>query len=154
MPAYKAPLRDMRYLLYDVMGYDDLTKLPGYEDFTRDTIDAVLEEAAKICEQVLQPLNRSGDEEGCHYENGVVRTPKGFKEAYNLFRDGGWTSLACDPAYGGQGMPVSVNALVEEMICASNMSFGMYPGLSHGAYKALHAFGSDGAASRLSAEAG
>jgi len=141
MPAYKAPLRDMRYAL-DLMGYDDLTKLPGYEDFTRDTVDAVLEEAAKLCEEVLQPLNRSGDEEGCHYENGVVRTPKGFKEAYNLFRDGGWTSLACAPQYGGQGMPVSVNALVEEMICASNMSFGMYPGLSHGAYKAVHAFGS------------
>ncbi len=142
MPAYKAPLRDMRYALYDVIGYDDLTKLPGYEDFDRDTVDAVLEEAAKLCEEVLQPLNHSGDAEGCHYENGVVRTPKGFKEAYNLFRDGGWTSLACAPQYGGQGMPVSVNALVEEMICASNMSFGMYPGLTHGAYKALHAFGS------------
>jgi butyryl-CoA dehydrogenase len=141
MPAYKAPLRDMRYAL-DLMGYDDLTKLPGYEDFDRDTVDAVLEEAAKLCEEVLAPLNRSGDEEGCHYENGVVRTPKGFGDAYTLFRDGGWTSLACAPQYGGQGMPVSINALVEEMICASNMSFGMYPGLSHGAYKALHAFGS------------
>lgn len=142
MPAYKAPLRDMRYALYDVMGYDDLTKLPGYEDFDRDTVDAVLEEAAKLCEEVLAPLNSSGDAEGCHYENGVVRTPKGFKEAYDTFRDGGWTSLACAPQYGGQGMPVSVNALVEEMICSSNLSFGMYPGLSHGAYKALHAFGS------------
>jgi butyryl-CoA dehydrogenase len=143
MPAYQAPLRDMRYVLYDVMGGDDLAALPGYEEFSRDTVDAVLEEAAKICAEVLQPLNRSGDEEGCHYENGVVRTPKGFREAYDLFREGGWTSLACAPQYGGQGMPVSVNALVEEMICASNMSFGMYPGLSHGAYKAVHAFASD-----------
>ncbi|MBB4200771.1 acyl-CoA dehydrogenase [Rhodoblastus sphagnicola] len=143
MPAYKAPLRDMRYVLYDVMGGDDLTSLPGYEDFTRDTLDAVLEEAAKICEQVLQPLNRSGDEEGCAYENGVVRTPKGFKQAYDTFRDGGWTSIACDPAFGGQGVPAALNTLVEEMICSANLSFGMYPGLSHGAYVALHGYGSD-----------
>jgi butyryl-CoA dehydrogenase len=143
MPAYKAPLRDMRYVLFELMGGDDLTSLPGYEDFSRDTVDAVLEEAAKLCEEVIQPLNRSGDEEGCHFENGVVRTPKGFKEAYDLFRDGGWTSIACDPAYGGQGLPAAVNILVEEMICSANLSFGMYPGLSHGAYVSLHGFGSD-----------
>ena len=129
MPAYKAPLRDMRFVLYELLGGDDLTSLPGYEDFSRDTIDAVLEEAAKFCEQVLQPINRSGDEEGCHFENGVVRTPKGFKEAYDTFREGGWTSIACDPAYGGQGLPAAVNTLVEEMICSANLSFGLYPGL-------------------------
>ncbi|WP_374545230.1 acyl-CoA dehydrogenase C-terminal domain-containing protein [Rhodoblastus sp.] len=143
MPAYKAPLRDMRYVLYDLMDGDDLTSLPGYEDFSRDTVDAVLEEAAKLCEEVIQPLNRSGDEEGCHFENGVVRTPKGFKEAYDLFRAGGWTSIACDPAYGGQGLPAAVNILVEEMLCSANLSFGMYPGLSHGAYVSLHGFGSE-----------
>jgi butyryl-CoA dehydrogenase len=143
MPAYKAPLRDMRYVLYDLLGGDALASLPGYEDFTRDTVDAVLEEAAKICEEVLQPINRSGDEEGCHYENGVVRTPKGFKEAYQTYREGGWTAIACDPAYGGQGLPAVVNTLVMEMICAANLSFGMYPGLSHGAYVSLHGFGSD-----------
>ena len=143
MPAYKAPLRDMRYVLYDVMGGDDLVALPGYEDFTRDLVDPILEEAAKVCEEVIQPLNRSGDEEGCHFENGMVRTPKGFAEAYKTFREGGWTAIACDPAYGGQGLPAAVNLLVEEMICSSNLSFGMYPGLSHGAYVSLHGFGSE-----------
>jgi butyryl-CoA dehydrogenase len=142
MPAYKAPLRDMRYVLRELMDGDDLISLAGFEDFSPDTIDAVLEEAARICEEVLQPLNRSGDEEGCHYENGVVRTPKGFAEAYKTYREGGWTGIACDPAYGGQGLPACVNVLVTEMICAANLSFGMYPGLSHGAYVALHAFGS------------
>jgi len=81
---------------------------------------------------VLHPLNRSGDEEGCTLENGVVRTPKGFKEAYTMFREGGWTAIACDPAYGGQGMPHVVDALVSEMLCSANLSFSMYPGLTHG----------------------
>jgi butyryl-CoA dehydrogenase len=143
MPAYKAPLRDMRYVLYELLGGDDLTSLPGYEEFSRDTIEAVLEEAAKLCEEVLQPINRSGDEEGCQFENGVVRTPKGFKQAYDTFREGGWTSIACDPAYGGQGLPAAVNTLVEEMICSANISFGLYPGLSHGAYVSLHGYGTD-----------
>ena len=143
MAEYKAPLRDMRFVLFELMGGDDLASLPGYEEFTRDLIDPVLEEAAKVCEQVLHPLNRTGDEEGCHYENGTVRTPKGFKEAYDTFRDGGWTSIACDPAYGGQGMPKAVNALVEEMICSANLSFSLYPGLSHGAYVSLHGFASE-----------
>ena len=143
MPAYKAPLRDMRFCLYDLFDGDDLVDLPGYEDFGRDLIDPVLDEAAKLCEEVLHPINRSGDEEGCTFENGVVRTPKGFKEAYDLFRDGGWTSISCAPEYGGQGMPHVVNTLVEEMICSSNLSFGMYPGLSHGAYVSLAAHGSD-----------
>ncbi len=143
MAEYKAPLRDMRFVLYELMGGDELASLPGYEEFTRDLIDPVLEEAAKVCEQVLHPLNRSGDEEGCSFENGVVRTPKGFIEAYKTFCEGGWTSIACDPAYGGQGMPKAVNILVEEMICSANLSFGMYPGLSHGAYVSLHGFGSD-----------
>ncbi|MCA1909651.1 MAG: acyl-CoA dehydrogenase C-terminal domain-containing protein [Magnetospirillum sp.] len=143
MASYKAPLRDMRFVLYELMGGDELSQLPGYEEFTRDLIDPVLEEAAKVCEQVLHPLNRSGDEEGCTLENGVVRTPKGFVEAYKTFREGGWTSIACDPAYGGQGLPKAVNTLVEEMICSANLSFGMYPGLTHGAYVSLHGFGSD-----------
>ncbi len=143
MASYKAPLRDMRFVLFELMDGDELSSLPGYEDFTRDLIDPVLEEAAKVCEEVLHPLNRSGDEEGCHFENGVVRTPKGFIEAYQTFREGGWTSIGCDPAYGGQGMPKAVNTLVEEMICSANLSFGMYPGLSHGAYVSLHGYGSD-----------
>ncbi|MCI4680268.1 acyl-CoA dehydrogenase C-terminal domain-containing protein [Rhodoblastus acidophilus] len=143
MPAYKAPLRDMLYVLYELMDGESVTSLPGFEDFSRDTIEAVLGEAAKLCEEVLQPINRSGDEEGCAFENGVVRTPNGFKHAYDAFRDGGWTGIACDPAFGGQGLPATVDTLVVEMICSANLSFGMYPGLSHGAYVALHAYGSD-----------
>jgi len=143
MPSYKAPLRDMRFVLYELHKGEELSKLDGFDAFTPDLIDPVLDEAAKLCEEVLHPINRSGDEEGCHWDNGVVRTPKGFKEAYNLFRDGGWTSIASDPAYGGQGMPKSVNLMMEEMICSANLSFGMYPGLTHGAYTALHAYASD-----------
>jgi alkylation response protein AidB-like acyl-CoA dehydrogenase len=143
MAVYKAPLRDMRFVLDEVLDVSGLSKLPGYEDATPDTIHAILEEAAKICENVLFPLNRTGDEEGCTYENGVVRTPKGFKEAYKQFCDGGWTSVTCDPAYGGQGLPATVGFAVTEIITASNQAFGMYPGLSHGAYEALHTHGSE-----------
>ena len=143
MASYKAPLRDMRFVLFELMGGDDIASLPGYEEFTRDLIDPVLEEAAKVCEEVLHPLNRSGDEEGCTLENGVVRTPKGFIDAYRQFREGGWTSIACDPEYGGQGLPRAVDTLIVEMICSANLSFSLYPGLTQGAYVALHGFGSD-----------
>jgi alkylation response protein AidB-like acyl-CoA dehydrogenase len=143
MTVYKAPLRDFRFVLNELLDVRELAKLPGYEEATPDTIEAILEEAAKLCEEVLFPINRSGDEEGCTYENGVVRTPKGFKEAYRTFREGGWTALACDPEWGGQGLPHMVAFCVEEMICSSNMSFGMYPGLSHGAYRALALHGSE-----------
>lgn len=143
MATYKAPLRDMRFVLYELHNGAALSQLPGLEEMTPELIDPVIEEAAKVCEEVLQPLNRSGDEEGCRLENGVVRTPKGFVEAYRLFREGGWTGIACDPAFGGQGVPHSANALVEEMICSANLSFGLYPGLTHGAYKALSTHGSD-----------
>ncbi len=139
MPEYKAPLRDMRFVLDTFVGLDRLQGLPGCEEMTPDLVEPILDEAAKVCEQVLQPLNRSGDEEGCRFEGGEVTTPKGFREAYATFRDGGWTGIACDPGYGGQGLPTSLNALVTEMICSANLSFGIYPGLSHGAYKALHA---------------
>src|SRR6476661_1469409 len=102
MVSYKAPLRDMRFVLNELLGGAD-SGLESLKDFSADLVDPVLEEAAKICEEVLHPLNRSGDEEGCSLENGVVRTPKGFKEAYTIFREGGWTAIACDPAYGGPG---------------------------------------------------
>jgi alkylation response protein AidB-like acyl-CoA dehydrogenase len=143
MTLYKAPLREFRFLLQELFDVGELAKLPGYEDATPDVFEAVLEEGAKLCEEVLFPLNRSGDEEGCSFENGVVRTPKGFKEAYDTFRQGGWTALACDPKYGGQGLPHTLHFFVEEMISSANMSFGMYPGLSNGAYSAIHRHGSD-----------
>lgn len=144
MPTYAAPLDDMRFVLNDVLGYEtEITSLPGYDEATRDLVDAILEEAARLCENELQPLNLPGDEEGCHYENGAVRTPKGFREAYATFAAGGWTGLSCDPKYGGQGLPKVVNLVVEEMICSANMSFGMYPGLSAGAYNALELWADD-----------
>lgn len=143
MPSYQAPLRDMRFVLYELMNGQQLASLPGYEEFTPELVDPILDEAAKMCQEVLHPINRSGDEEGCRLENGVVYTPTGFKEAYRQFCEGGWTSIACDPAFGGQGVPKMVNTLVEEMICSANLSFGMYPGLSYGAYVALKNFGTD-----------
>jgi butyryl-CoA dehydrogenase len=141
MASYHAPLRDMRFVLYELDGIDGLRCLPGCEDLGADVLDPVLEEAGKLAAEVLQPLNRSGDEEGCRLENGVVRTPKGFPEAYRAYAEGGWTSLACDPAYGGQGLPHAVGVLVEEMACSAGLSFALYPGLSFGAYTALHAHG-------------
>jgi len=143
MTLYKAPLRDYRFVLQELFDVGELAKLPGYEEATPDVFDSVLEEGAKLCEEVLFPLNRSGDEEGCTFENGVVRTPKGFKEAYETFRQGGWTALACDPAYGGQGLPHTLHFFLEEMISSANTSFGMYPGLSHGAYAAIRAHAND-----------
>jgi butyryl-CoA dehydrogenase len=143
MPTYQAPLRDMRFVLYELFNGEKLSELPGYEDFTADLIDPVLEEAAKICQEVLQPINQSGDEEGCHFEDGDVRTPKGYKEAYNTFREGQWASIGADPAHGGQGMPKCISTLFEEMICSANLSFGFYPGLTQGAYEALHSYASD-----------
>ena len=116
MPAYKAPLRDMRFLLNELSDPARLRALPGCEEVTPDLMDPVLEEAAKLCEEVLFPLNRPGDEEGCTIENGVVRTPQGFPDAYRAFREGGWTALGCDPDYGGQGLPQPGGVLFEEMI--------------------------------------
>src|SRR5215469_11114954 len=143
MTVYKAPLRDYRFVLNELFDVGELATFPGYEDATPDVFESVLEEGAKLCEEVLFPINRSGDEEGCTFENGVVRTPKGFKEAYGTFREGGWTALACDPAYGGQGLPHTLQFFFEEMVSSSNMSFGMYPGLSNGAYAAIHRHGND-----------
>ena len=142
MQIYKAPVRDMRFVLGEMNDIADFADL-GFEDVNEELIETILEEAAKLCEEVLLPLNATGDAEGCHYENGVVRTPKGFREAYQTFRDGGWTALNADPAYGGQALPESLGKMVEEMICSSNMAFSLYPGLTHGAYVALHGYASD-----------
>jgi alkylation response protein AidB-like acyl-CoA dehydrogenase len=139
MLTYKVPLRDIRFVLYELLGAGELAQLPGFAEASPELVDAVLGEAAKFCESVLLPLNQTGDREGCRFENGVVRTPAGFKEAYAAFARGGWTGLACDPAHGGQGLPEALNFVVVEMICATNVAFGTYPGLSRHAYQALAA---------------
>ncbi|MZR11807.1 acyl-CoA dehydrogenase [Maritimibacter sp. DP07] len=142
MPSYTPDTRDMAFLLHDVLKVE--TKdVPGYEDLDPSFTSAILEEAAKISSEVLAPLNRVGDVEGCKLENGVVRTPTGFKEAFDQVRDGGWTGLDCDPEYGGQGLPHVIGSAVGEFLTASNMAFNMYQGLTHGAYSAIHAHGSD-----------
>lgn len=143
MPNYKAPLEDMRFVLHELHDSKTITELPGCAEFTPELMDSVLDEAAKFAEEVLFPLNQSGDLEGCTYENGVVRTPSGFRQAYDAFRAGGWTAMASSPDYGGQGLPVSSSILVEEMLCSSNMAFGLYPGLTHGAYLALYHHGTE-----------
>src|SRR5471030_2705637 len=114
MPPYQAPLADMRFVLEELYGSADLAKLPGYEEATPDLVASVLEAAGTFTAEQLLPLNRVGDEEGCHLENGVVRTPTGFKDAYKAFVAGGWVSLAGDPVYGGQGLPHLVNMMVED----------------------------------------
>ena len=144
MPIYHAPLDDIRFLLDDVLDAAQLAALPGYADATPETIASILEEAEKICVNTLLPLNQSGDAEGCVLEKDRVRTPKGFKDAYKTFREAGWTGLSCNPDFGGQGLPLLLNCIVDEMVCSANLSFGMYPGLSHGAYNAIEKHGSDG----------
>ncbi|MDX2315790.1 MAG: acyl-CoA dehydrogenase C-terminal domain-containing protein [Gammaproteobacteria bacterium] len=143
MPAYTAPLADMRFVLHELLADEQVQSLPGNEDFTDDLLDAVLDECGKFCASVLQPLNRSGDEQGVRLDNGVVRTPDGFKEAYQEFVAGGWTGLAADVEHGGQGLPATMDALFTEMLCSSNLSFAMYPGLSYGAYKLIRRHGSE-----------
>ena len=138
MPSYKAPLDDMRFILDEVLDYQGtVPALPGYADFDGEMAQAVLAQAAQFCEEVLQPLNQVGDTEGCTLAGGEVRTARGFKEAYAQYVQGGWPALAADPEFGGQGAPQVLRFAVEEMICAANLSFGMFPGLSHGAYHSL-----------------
>lgn len=143
MPEYKAPLRDMRFLIDHVFDFHSNYAALGATDASPDMVSAILEEGAKFCENVLSPLNRSGDEEGCHFDNGVVTTPAGFKQAFAQYVEGGWHGLAADPAYGGQGLPSSLGLVISEMVASSNTSWGMYPGLTHGAMSAIHAHGTE-----------
>lgn len=143
MPVYKAPLEDIRFILNEVIDAGGLASLPGYAEATPDSIDSILEAAGQVCEELLFPLNRSGDEEGCKFDNGKVTTPAGFIDAYKTFCESGWPGLSCKTEFGGQGLPILLNFVVDEMVCSANMSFGMYPGLSHGAYNAIEKHGSD-----------
>ena len=142
MPIYAPPLRDMQFLLHDVFEIS-AQGVPGYDELDRDTTAAILEEAGKIAADVLAPLNPVGDAQGCTLENGVVRTPEGFKDAYDQMREGGWLALTADPDYGGQGLPYLIGTAVGEMFVSANMAFNMYQGLTNGAVAALHAHGSD-----------
>ena len=146
MPSYTPPLRDMQFLLHEVnQAVDQLRTMPRFADLDADTCNAVMEEAGKFTSTVTAPLNLSGDAEGCTLDktNHSVTTPKGFKAAYAQFCEGGWPSLTCDPDYGGQGLPATLGTCVGEMLNASNQAWAMYYGLSHGAYEAIHAHGSD-----------
>ncbi len=141
MPSYKAPVADFEFLLFDVHEIEKYADLPGYKELDRATVHDVLEGAGKFVSEVLQPLNQSGDEEGCHFENGVVRTPKGFKEAWNAYREAGWNRLAVPEQYGGAGLPILITFAVTELAFSANQAFAMYPGLTAAAYSALAATG-------------
>ncbi len=143
MSTYAAPLKDMRFVLNELAGLAEVARLPGYEDASPDTVDAILEEASKFASEVLDPLNYSGDQEGATWSNGEVRTPKGFREAYRQFCAGGWNALPFEAQWGGQGLPKLVSTPVQEMWKSSNMSFSLCPLLTQGAIEALLLRGSE-----------
>ncbi|MBN7797876.1 acyl-CoA dehydrogenase C-terminal domain-containing protein [Parahaliea mediterranea] len=144
MPEYKAPLRDMQFVMHELLESEKLYQtLPGYEDATADLMNAIVDEGAKFAENVLSPLNQSGDEEGCTWSPEGVKTPEGFAAAYQQYVEGGWPALPADPTYGGQGMPSFLGSIMSEMIGTANWSWGMYPGLSHGAVNTLEAHGDE-----------
>ena len=142
MPSYTAPLKDLQFVLHDVLAIT-ASDVPGYSDLDAGFTAAVLDEAGKVASELLAPLNAVGDRVGCVLENGVVRTPPGFKAAFDAMKDGGWTALDCDPDYGGQGLPYVMGTAVGEIFVSANMAFNMYQGLTHGAYSAIHAHGTD-----------
>jgi alkylation response protein AidB-like acyl-CoA dehydrogenase len=140
MPIYKAPLKDQQFVLHEVLGaVDELKQVPRYADLDEDTVNHVVEEAARFCEDVLLPTNMVGDEEGCTYDPAThaVKTPKGFKEAFDKFREAGWQSLTGETEYGGQGLPHLLQIIFYEMQYSTNQAWAMYPGLTIGAYECL-----------------
>ena len=143
---YTPPLRDMQFVMHEVLKVsDELKRLPPFAEIDADTINAVIEEGGKFAANVLAPLNQSGDAEGCVLDRTTheVRAPAGFQAAYEKYVEGGWPALSCDPAFGGQGLPHVVSQCLFEMLNSANQAWTMYPGLSHGAYEALHAHGSE-----------
>ena len=143
MSAYFAPLRDMQFVLHELIGLEEIARLPGCEEVTGDLVDAILDEAGKLARDVLAPLNKQGDVQGCTLKDHVVTTPDGFKRAYGQFVQGGWNMLSCDPDYGGQGLPAVMSTPVQEMWQAANMAFALCPMLTHGAIEAIHLCGTD-----------
>ncbi len=144
MTEYAAPIKDMQFVLNDVLQISKYSNLPGFSEVSDDLIEAILEEGGKLASNVLHPINQSGDKEGCvRHDDGSVTTPKGFKEAYEAYKEGGWQGLSFDPEYGGQGLPYLLGVAVGEMVSAANMAFGMYPGLARGAAEAIYAHGTD-----------
>ena len=144
MPRYDAPVRDMQFVLHELLSLQSYSNLEGFGDATPDLVDQILEEAGKFCKEVTHPLNMVGDSQGCvRASDGSVKTPDGFKEAYTSFIEGGWPLLGADPEMGGQGLPYVLGTAFNEMMSSSNMAFGMYPGLTRGAYEALMEGGSD-----------
>ncbi len=139
MPAYRAPLQDFHFLLHDYLRLQDYADVPGFAEIG-ELAQPLLEEGAKFCENVLFPLNASGDTEGCTYKDDTVTMPKGFMHAYRQYVGGGWPAFTGDPAYGGQGLPEVLNMPMTEMICSANLSFGLTPGLSHSAYNLMHTY--------------
>jgi alkylation response protein AidB-like acyl-CoA dehydrogenase len=140
MLLYQAPIRDMLFAYYELHQGESLRTLSGFEELDRETVTAILEEAGRFVGERLLPINHSGDETGCLWQEGRVITPAGFKEAYRDFVEAGWNSMALDPDYGGQGLPKTLHMLVDEMICACNLSFSLYPGLTNGAWEALDSY--------------
>jgi alkylation response protein AidB-like acyl-CoA dehydrogenase len=143
MPVYRAPVEDFQFLIHEFLEVEKHRDLPQFEELSPDLIDDILTNAGKFCEEVLHPLNQPGDEEGCHFENGVVRTPKGFKEAYKAYSEAGWGGLGAPAEYGGAGMPALMTMILGEMGMAANQSLAMYPMLTAGAYGALIATGAE-----------
>ncbi|MFI8142057.1 acyl-CoA dehydrogenase family protein, partial [Acinetobacter baumannii] len=145
MPQYKAPLRDMQFVLHELLNAEEhYAKLPDFQgNVSRELVDQYLEAAADFCENELSPLNQVGDREGCTWNDGVVTTPTGFKEAYQKYIELGFPSLSAEEQYGGQGLPNSLGIAISEMVGSSNWAWGMYPGLSHGAVRTLEHHGSE-----------
>jgi alkylation response protein AidB-like acyl-CoA dehydrogenase len=137
MPSYNAPVRELRFVLNELLAITECTDIPGYGEVSEDLVDAVLDGAAKVAEEVWAPLNQSGDEEGCRFENGVVRAPSGFREAFNAWYDGGWNGISLPVEWGGQGLPGVLGLAISEMAMSSNLSLSTYVGLSGGAASVL-----------------